>query len=759
MATIPTNNDIPSESPQDLAFNAGKIDEVVNSPNNYYSDRFGVQRWTFRGISYTASQAIAQFGYIVIDSFQLGATLTLPNQVLRDTSTGEYYRWDGAYPKTVASGSTPATSGGTGTGKWLSVGDATLRSELISTGLPFLVDDSRVLTDIGYSGSIQRSQKSRNYLVSVKDFGAIGDGVTDDTAAFQAAVNTGLMVDIGYDKYLVGNVTFPSGSGLVGRTPQPHEVHLEIGESYFSLKSLIVKKSGTTFTLGRGCFIRDLTMIKQGTPSTITTNVQAAAAIAGFADKAITSIEPDVYVENVLVLGFQYAFYALPTLPTTGRRTFTNFRGDCTNGIYLAYGLDIDRFKGCHFWPYLTAHLAEATTDANLRRSGKAYWLSNIADWSQIVDCFSYGYDVGIHLNGTNNVTIIGGGADAVTSAGILVDGTARFNKASYFFINSNAICISVNTSGANPDFKTDHCVFNGQTYGVYVTAGSYFSSNDTFMGATGLAFTTGTITGSVNYPFFDGVVTPVVFGSGTTDKVSFHAPVYAATQPFTAASEMTFSTGSRYIDKRAVGAGVGHFFEQGGNYNAGIGGYWRVGPRLSNATTGTEQSDYTFTTYNLGTWADRFVMQGNQIFRPVSDGVALLGGPSNRWGQIYSSVGTISTSTRELKTEEEDLNEIEKRVAMKCKSLIKKFRFKDAVEEKGAGARIHFGIIAEDVKEAFESEGLIAEEYGIFCFDQWDDIPAVFDDEGNELSPEKKAGTRSGIRYDELSMFILSAI
>lgn len=130
MATVPTNNPIPSEDPRDLKFNAGKIDEVVTSDAHYYTDRFGVRRFTIAGFQYTAEEAIRNYGYITMDSFEDGATLTLPNQVLRYEATGEYYRWDGEFPKTVSSGSTPETAGGVGSGAWLSVGDATLRSQL-----------------------------------------------------------------------------------------------------------------------------------------------------------------------------------------------------------------------------------------------------------------------------------------------------------------------------------------------------------------------------------------------------------------------------------------------------------------------------------------------------------------------------------------------------------------------------------------------------------------------------------------------------
>lgn len=76
------------------------------------------------------------YGYKTVDSFQDGATLNYWNEVLRwelPDGDGEYYRWDGALPKVVPPGSTPASTGGIGEGAWLSVGDASLRTDLNSS--------------------------------------------------------------------------------------------------------------------------------------------------------------------------------------------------------------------------------------------------------------------------------------------------------------------------------------------------------------------------------------------------------------------------------------------------------------------------------------------------------------------------------------------------------------------------------------------------------------------------------------------------
>ncbi|EOW6703964.1 GDSL-type esterase/lipase family protein [Cronobacter malonaticus] len=148
MATQPTQNAVPSESPRDLKFNAGKIDEFVTSLERKYIDRFGGEHYTVEGLRWLAQQAIAAFGYVPAGTFQAGATLTLPNQIIKDETDGEYYRWDGKFDKVVPAGSTPSSTGGTGTGKWLAIGDASLRQGLASEdGTDLISKGDQTLTD------------------------------------------------------------------------------------------------------------------------------------------------------------------------------------------------------------------------------------------------------------------------------------------------------------------------------------------------------------------------------------------------------------------------------------------------------------------------------------------------------------------------------------------------------------------------------------------------------------------------------------
>ncbi|UQQ51958.1 tail fiber domain-containing protein [Enterobacter roggenkampii] len=176
MTQYGTLNPLGSTSPYDLFDNAQNFDFAINDITNaIWQDRFGRNRQTWYGLEQLAKAAIAAFGYITLDSFQAGATLTLPNQVLRDTSTGEYYRWDGAFPKTVPAGSTPANTGGISLGAWLSVGDASLRAALKSESDN--EGDALITVRQPVQGAIPITQHQHNMLIiSPVHFGLIGDG-------------------------------------------------------------------------------------------------------------------------------------------------------------------------------------------------------------------------------------------------------------------------------------------------------------------------------------------------------------------------------------------------------------------------------------------------------------------------------------------------------------------------------------------------------------------------------------------------------
>jgi len=161
-----------------------------------------------------------------------------------------------------------------------------------------------------------------------------------------------------------------------------------------------------------------------------------------------------------------------------------------------------------------------------------------------------------------------------------------------------------------------------------------------------------------------------------------------------------------------------------------------------------------------------------------INDDFVSLGVGSARFDNVFATNGTIQTSDRNEKQDIEELSEAEQRVAVVAKGLMRKFRWKSAVAEKGDNARTHFGIIAQDLQDAFTAEGLDASKYAMFCSDTWWEkeisVDAVEADEENGIEAkdaytymdnkdEATEGytekTRLGVRYNQLLAFIISAI
>ena len=178
-------------------------------------------------------------------------------------------------------------------------------------------------------------------------------------------------------------------------------------------------------------------------------------------------------------------------------------------------------------------------------------------------------------------------------------------------------------------------------------------------------------------------------------------------------------------------------------------------------------------------------------LFYPIADNTKSLGSSGNRWSVVYAGTGAINTSDANQKQDVAALTDAEQAVAKTLKGLMRTYRFKDSVASKGDKARIHCGVMAQDVQAAFIAQGLDPNHYSVFCSDTFHryngnavDVDAdgnytlvqrfldgqeVFADpvtggypEGAEiietLVPTESV-TQLGVRYDELFAFIISAL
>lgn len=221
MATIPTQDPVASESPRDLKFNAGKIDEFATSMALQYLDRFGNSHYTIEGLKQLVLGQIYSLGWNLKGSFQAGGTVMNPGDLLQDTSTGIWYRWDdlSSLPKTVPAGSTPASSGGTGDGKWQPVDVAdVLRKDLAKTsGAGLSGYDYAVSYAAGTVGS-ELSKHRENIVYATADAGIPNDG-SDVSAQVSTFLNANkgkfIVFDSGTYKFAGVELT---GTGWEGTT-------------------------------------------------------------------------------------------------------------------------------------------------------------------------------------------------------------------------------------------------------------------------------------------------------------------------------------------------------------------------------------------------------------------------------------------------------------------------------------------------------------------------------------------------------------
>lgn len=171
--------------------------------------------------------AVSREEYLTLPgSFASGVTVNAKNELV--VFTDGKYRWDGARPKVVPVGSTPATTGGVGVGAWISVGDASLRSYLATNSGSGAVGYS-------FKGLVNASHRKVNEKLdeyaSLWDFHCDSSGnviqpglSTDSRQYIQNAVDAlsdagggTLVIPVGYTWYLnsIGSGAISGYSGII----------------------------------------------------------------------------------------------------------------------------------------------------------------------------------------------------------------------------------------------------------------------------------------------------------------------------------------------------------------------------------------------------------------------------------------------------------------------------------------------------------------------------------------------------------------
>jgi hypothetical protein len=206
-----------------------------------------------------------------------------------------------------------------------------------------LVDgDAANIRYVPAGGVTTNVQAKLRETVSVKDFGAVGDGVTDDSAAFQAAVATltsagGKMIFVPKGVY-VTSFELGYGQQIVGESARGSTLLKPPTGAAF----VITIKA--TVTPRQHCQIRNMTIY----------NPDGVANCDGiyFNSTNVSNINDNHTVENVYINGFRYG------VSVTGRQILTSYRNveidSCVKGMNVVsdpsnYAYNLNYFEMCRF--------------------------------------------------------------------------------------------------------------------------------------------------------------------------------------------------------------------------------------------------------------------------------------------------------------------------------------------------------------------------------------------------------------------------
>jgi hypothetical protein len=558
-------------------------------------------------------------------------------------------------------------------------------------------------------------------VVSVKDFGAVGNGVADDTAAIQAAINAA---------GALSGILYPPGTYKVASTitllPQQHHIGLNA--------KIVVANGVTAFSRTTDGFpgrIKFSGLRFEGTGNTgkaisITNNTPFVQIencyFQSFSEAVLLS---GSYCSNIKDSWFSYNNLGLILLNETHSTSLVNCFFD--GNTYTALGINGDSGSGNR--GTLEIH--------NITTLGCAFQNSEFGVWAE--ECYE------VHLINTYHE----GNSKADLRLGVADSGT--YARACYNFTVDGWQSSSACASGKN--IIIQHAV-GGALRGLAFNSGC--STTASLLEVDGFSdkisvdyhrFTTTTPTSTAPFNFIGNAAQRVsVFNDGR------------------ALYPRSMTTAVRFGDMASQPEGI---------YSGSVPTSGR--PALYVESVGSNQDMILKVTdlerhlddaNNLGFVVDHLnnKVQTSYQFSPITDNSVSLGAGGARWTEVFAANGTINTSDER----EKDLIEDVPKAWLDAWADVKysRFKFKDAIHKKGDGARWHVGLIAQRVEQAFKARGINAFEIGLLCYDEWGDEfedvleeKEITDSEGNKIKSlvktgeriqNKKAGNRYGVRYEQ---------
>lgn len=368
---------------------------------------------------------------------------------------------------------------------------------------------------------------------SPEDYGAKGDGVTDDTAAFNAAFDANDFVFIGGGNYYInGTVTMSANKKLIGNAEN----------QYISKSRITLGSTGYIHVVGAACIIRNIHFRGADATSNPTT-FQPSAVVA---DRVSPRYDIDLTIEDCIFVGFNTA------VTVNGR------------GIYLRKTL-FTYYSVALKLNFISSETGSLEVDS--RFGGRAFVIEDnrfhTASGNSSVDADSicvaqnstaYGMIVNRNLfdGSYGKINLIGDVRDSLINDNVFIfplGGTDRYSiyqpsSGRILNLNINANVFDAESSykynGALPD---NYISLNGQMSGLVLNANQFSYSNEEAIELNGVCSDSIISNNHFNDACFSDTATgKAVSFNGTANNISVSGNVYNDNQYIGKTNERMFA-------------------------------------------------------------------------------------------------------------------------------------------------------------------------------------------------------------------------
>ncbi len=267
--------------------------------------------------------------------------------------------------------------------------------------------------------------------LNIRNFGAKGDGKSDDTRAFQTALDAaraagGGSVFVPPGRWLIaGHLVIPKNVTLMGVFTAPPTTPWQnnaAGQPMLAGSVLLAvegagKADGIPFVqLESNATLKGVAVFypeQKDTDPPVPYPWTISSSLHGADNCSILDV--------LLINSYQAVDFGGRA---TGRHWIHNLYGQALyRGLFIDHCLDVGRVENVHLWPFWSSsgRAAEFT-----RKEGKAFILGR-SDWQSMISCFCIDYETGFQFvrcagphpahQGGGNAQIIGGGADLCNRA------------------------------------------------------------------------------------------------------------------------------------------------------------------------------------------------------------------------------------------------------------------------------------------------------------------------------------------------------